>query len=100
MLDWQYVSEAIDYSEEGPISIEPVPVDGFGFDDEMLSQITIDSFELGYGISWPQYSGEGVEYAPIQSNYLIPIWTFSGTGADGTEIQFEIPAVDAAYFQN
>ncbi len=104
LLDWQYLSEAIDYSGEGAIGLEtlPMPVEGFGFglDDAALAEITIDSIEMGYGISWPQYSEEVVDFAPIQSDYLIPVWTYSGTAADGTPVQFEIPAVDPAYFQN
>ncbi len=104
LLDWQYLSEAVDYSVEGGISLEtlPNPVDGFGFglDDDALAEITIDSIEMSYGVSWPQYSEEVVDFAPIQSNYLIPVWTYSGTAADGTAVQFEIPAVDPAYFQN
>ena len=104
LFDWQYMSEFVDYGFEDDevisLDIAPIPVDGMGYGDIDLSQVTIEAAEFGYGVSWPQYNEAEDMYAPIQSNYLIPVWTFSGVTADGSAISFEIPAVDSSYFQN
>ncbi|MEM8861407.1 MAG: hypothetical protein AAGD96_24040 [Chloroflexota bacterium] len=98
ILDWQYLNEFIDYGDQ-PIIAEPLPVDGVGFDQDGFGRIEIDQIELGYGISWPQYDETSREFQPITSDYLIPVWVFSGTTEDGTEIKFEAPAIDDAYFE-
>ncbi|MFK7805494.1 MAG: hypothetical protein AB8G95_27945 [Anaerolineae bacterium] len=98
LIDWQYLDEVVDFGEFSVV--DPLPVDGGVFVENNFDTISITAIELGYGISWPQSEVDELsgEYQPINSDYLIPIWKFSGTTPDGMELRFEIPAIDQGYF--
>lgn len=94
LLDWQYISEGVAYSNELP-RVTPPSADA---NETGLGTITVDHIELTYGIIWSQIDETSTEVESSWSNLLIPVWHFSGSATNGTDLFFRVPAIAPEYF--
>ncbi len=106
VLDWVNIDKKIDFDVENlPAEAMPeAPIDDIRLAvPPVITQIAFDEVHLGYlyVAQWPRFE-DGTEYVPpaydMPPVLLQPFWQFIGTTDSGERMQFNVPAVDPAYF--